>query len=325
MKTLVLFAAGLGSRFGGAKQWTSFGPSGQTLLDYTLYDARHAGFERALFVIREEDSAWIDEMIRLRWSSRLTIDTAFQRIDKLPGGLKSPSKRTKPWGTGHALWSALPFVSSPFFIANADDFYGREALRLAYNQLQTIHASTTGTVSDQHNSSLHSDRRVSGTIIGYPLHNTLSIHGSVSRGICETDQDGNLISLCEHKEITLQSISSNSNSTNTSSADHPTPLSLDSLVSMNLIGFTHELLDITKRAFEIFYSALDSPEVPPKDPLKEEFPITAILNQMIAEGHRIRVCPTQSEWMGVTYQADALLVTERLLQLHQQGHYPDEF
>lgn len=314
MKTLVLFAAGLGSRFGGAKQWTSFGPSGQTLLDYTLFDAYRAGFERALFVIREEDLAWIDELIRPRWGSQLIIDTAFQRIDQIPGGLQAPSERTKPWGTGHALWSALPFVDSPFFIANADDFYGREALKLAYEQLKTIHNSTTSTVLDE--------QCVSGAIIGYPLRNTLSSHGSVSRGICETDPQGSLISLTEQKEITIGSISSDLNSTNTSSADHPVQPSPDSLVSMNLIGFTHELQGIATRAFKTFYKTLSDPA---KDPIKEEFPITMILNQMIAEGHRIRVCPTQSEWMGVTYQEDAPLVKGRLLQLHHQGHYPDEF
>lgn len=310
--TLVLFAAGLGSRYGGAKQWASFGPSGQTLLDYTLFDALNAGFNRVLFVIRKSDSNWIEDKIRPQWSSRLAIDMAFQRVEDLPGGHvipdhassghPSPPERTKPWGTGHALWSALPHLDSPFFVANADDVYGREALQLAFDQL------------------VHLNSSISGVIIGYPLGHTLSPNGSVSRGICQTDANMNLVSLTEHKHVTERDLytGSNFNTNSDESISGRSSISRTSLVSMNLIGFTHDLEEITTRAFDTFYSTLS-------DPLKDEFPITAILNQMIAGGHTIRVCPTQSEWMGVTYPEDAPFVRVRLQQLHQQGRYPDDF
>lgn len=308
--TLVLFAAGLGTRYGGDKQWAALGPGGQRLLDYTLHDAVRAGFDRALLVVRPEAMEQVRDKMAGAWSSRLLVDAVPQSLDRLPEGFTLPEGRVKPWGTGHALWCALQGLEGAFFVANADDFYGREAIALARRLLERIQASGLGKETDSElgSNALEDSPLVSsldGAIVAYPLGATLSTHGGVSRGICRTDPDGRLTGLTERTGLRSGDVSLD-----------PT-LDVQTPVSMNLTGFHPKSAGpAADRAFREFLFTL-------QNPLTDEFPITAVLDELIRAGAFIQVTVTSSPWMGVTYAEDAPRVRRRLLELHQAGAYPD--
>lgn len=315
--TLVLFAAGLGTRFGGDKQWTALGPSGQRLLDYTLHDAILAGFRRALLVIRPGAEPMVRSHVAPTWSDRLHIDLAVQSLDALPTGFSPPPGRTKPWGTGHALWCALPHLAAPFCVANADDFYGRDALRQARALLDPIAAGT-----------------LDAAIVAYPLRATLSSHGGVSRGLCHTDSHGHLVSLSERTGIALcdgrlradpvdepaDETADEPASTQATPHELAPEFSPDAPVSMNLLAFAPAVRHAADHAIGDFFASLHEPG---HDPLRAEFPITAILNRLVADRAAVQVALTDSPWMGVTFARDAEHVRHRLLALHRDRTYPD--
>ena len=294
--TLVILAAGMGSRYGGLKQIDPVGPSGETMLDYTVHDARRAGFDRVLFVIRRDFETEFRAAIGARYTGTLIIDYAFQALDALPAGHHPPAQRVKPWGTGHALWCARPQLSGPFAVLNADDFYGANSLR----QLATFLRSGA---SAEHTSPA-TPIVPTYAMVGFPLGNTLSEHGAVSRGVCAVDTDGYLRHIAEHTGFEATTVGSG--------------LAYDpaTLVSMNCWGFAPAFLPQLDAAWQTF-SATHGQE------LKTEFYLPAAVDTLIqANAARVRVLPTADRWFGVTYRDDKPRVQTALAALVAQGVYP---
>lgn len=287
--TLVVLAAGLGSRFGGLKQMEVFGPSGETLLDYTVHDAIEVGFVKIVFVIRESFREEFIKNITIHFGNRVDLEFVNQDLDDLPNGFNNPEQRTKPWGTGHAIWSTRNVISTPFCIVNADDFYGRSALKQMHDKLLEM-----------------KDHQFDGCLIGYRLGSTLSDFGSVSRGICEIE-NGYLISIKEIKEIAKKGdviIGSESEE-----------LDENTVVSMNLIGFSSSIFSIIESEFERFLSQN-------LEDLKSEFYAPSILQSLIKNGENVPVEVTNSTWFGVTYADDKPVVQSKLNELIEAGVYP---
>ncbi len=289
--TLVVMAAGMGSRYGGIKQIDTFGPSGETIVDYTVYDALKVGFKKVVFITRKH----LVGDFKQKFSGLLDhaeVHFVFQELDTLPGNLEVPQDREKPWGTGHAVWTAKSAVKEPFVVVNADDFYGRASMQVIYDHLLKVD-----------NDLLH------GCLVAYQLKNTLSDHGSVSRGICEVS-DGNLKSITEKTEIYK-------------GQDHPYyveegkqyPLTGNEPVSMNLMGFTSPVFDDIEKAFVQFFERS-------KDNPKAEFFIPTVLDNVRKAGQNVPVLVTNDIWFGVTYKEDKLNAQIVLQKMTDDGVYP---
>ncbi len=302
--TLVVLAAGMGSRYGGLKQIDPVGPSGETVLDYAVFDAVRAGFARVVFVIRRDFEALFREKIGARYAGRIAVDYVFQAIEALPAGFVSPAGREKPWGTGHAVWCARDAVRENFAVINADDFYGADS----FAQLARFLTAARG--GDY-------------AMVGFRLANTLSEHGLVSRGVCATGADGALRSIVEHTGIAPAEVGAGRK------------FSGDEVVSMNCWGFTPALfagLDAQFRGFlETHAGRVPSPgsgargegTPPTANPLKAEFYLPAAVSTMIERGEAgVRVLPTESAWFGVTYREDKPRVEAAIADLVVRGLYP---
>lgn len=286
--TLVILAAGMGSRYGGLKQIDPMGPAGETVLDYTVQDAIRAGFTRVLFVIRREFATEFQEKVGGRFQNAITVEYAFQELDDLPDAYRVPAERSKPWGTGHALWCARHALSGPFAVLNADDFYGRRSLALLADFLQ---------------SKAPEDQPVYA-MVGFPLGKTLSEHGAVSRGICSTDQEGFLRSIEEKAGIEPNQIAPDSE------------LTPDTPVSMNCWAFPPDFLPQLDAAWHRFLA--DHAKEP-----KTEFYLPAAVNDLVQSGQaRVRVLSTPDTWFGVTYREDRPRVQRALAKLVEDGVYP---
>lgn len=296
MPSLVILAAGMGSRYGGSKQFATFGPYQRLILDYTIYDAIKAGFGKVVCVIRKEIEPAFRETVMSTWQHKVDLRVVFQELDTLPDGLPAVPGRTKPWGTAHAVWMAEPEVQEPFAMVNADDFYGRDAITKTFEQLQRL---------DPHKSSAF--------IVGYKLENTLSPYGSVSRGRCLSDAQQRLIEIRELKSIEMVGSSIVYKDDGVEKE-----LSPDDLVSMNLMGFSPVVFDLIRKRFAEFYHRLAAGS-------SEEFYIAHALTAMIEQGDPVMVIPTDSEWFGVTYSEDNAWVNSRLAALHESGVYPETF
>lgn len=311
--TLVVLAAGMGSRYGGLKQIDPVGPSGETVLDYAVFDARRAGFDRVLFVIRRDFEDLFRAQIGARYEGKITVDYVFQALDALPTGFTPPAGREKPWGTGHAVWCARDALKGNFAVINADDFYGADS----FNRLATfLPAPPPAGIN-------HGDNLTSGNhppapattptppafaIIGFRLANTLSEHGAVSRGICATDSAGLLASIVETHGITPAEVG----------AVPGHQFSSDTLVSMNCWGFTPALFAGLDQQFREFLSARAN------EP-KSEFYLPAAVSTMIARGETIvHVLPTESAWFGITFREDKPRVQAALAELVDAGRYPEK-
>ncbi len=285
--TLLVLAAGMGSRYGGLKQIDPVGPSGETVLDYAVFDAQRAGFGRVVFVIRHEFEAIFRATIGAKYAGRLAVDYVFQSLDALPEGFKRPPGREKPWGTGHAVWCARESVREPFAVINADDFYGADSFRKLGEFLRT---------QGEH------PRRAA--MVGFRLANTLSEHGAVSRGICVTSAGDRLSSITERTGILASDVGSGRAFTG------------DEIVSMNCWGFSPEIfasLDGQLRAF-LGTQAAD---------LKAEFYLPAAVSALIAGGDlSVNVLPTESTWFGITYREDKPRVVSAVAELVHRGDYP---
>ncbi len=296
--TLLVLAAGMGSRYGGLKQLESFGPSGETILEYSVYDAIRAGFSRVVFVIRREFAAEFREKVASRFSSRIQIDYAFQEIENLPAPFRRPPDRTKPWGTGHAVLAARQVVSEPFCVINADDFYGRESYKMLAQSL--------------------SDRSITSWppvyyLAAYRLSNTLSEHGTVSRAVCETDSDGFLKSLKEREKIRK----GEDGSPEALEADKWMKLAPETPVSLNLMAFTPDVFRFLEEQFREFLELHGESD-------KSEFYLPVAVSTMIKRGQcRMQVINTPEEWLGVTYSQEKEYVAKRLWEMTQQGIYPE--
>jgi len=297
--SLVVMAAGLGSRYGGIKQIDPVGPSGEILFDYAVYDALRCGFRDVVFVIREE----IDEVFRARIEPTIgrhcAVRYAYQRIDDLPDGCILPPGRGKPWGTGHAPLAAAPYLDRPFALINADDFYGPTAFDTLYRVL---------TRSGQGRSGFEMG------LVGYRLRNTLTDHGHVSRGICRLAADGMLAEIREHERI--QRFGDAIRAADAEGGWHD--LDPDSLVSMNLWGFPHEVLGEFRTRFDAFARS------PSTDLETAEFYLPDVVSALIRDGlGAVQVLPTTEAWFGVTYPEDRVRVEQRIRELVADGTYPE--
>lgn len=292
--TLVILAAGMASRYGSMKQVEGFGPSGETIMDYSIYDAIQTGFDKVVFIIRKAHANNFKKTFRKKLENRIAAEYVFQELDMFTQGFSIPPERTKPWGTAHAVLCAREVVKEPFAVINADDFYGRDSFEKASDFL-----------ANDCNEKLYS-------IMGYELLNTLSAHGTVNRGVCRVDPEGNLVSIAERLNVSLQG-----NKIVCDDGQEPRELSLDSPASMNFWCFHPSIFSFSKKKFEEFLAAnISNP--------KAEFFIPIVADSYIKEKKgEIKVLHTSAQWFGVTYKEDAPVVKESLQQLVRAGEYPD--
>lgn len=296
--TLLILAAGMGSRYGGVKQLDQFGPNGETIIDYSLFDAIRAGFGKVVFIIREELKADFEEVFGQKLAGKIEVDYAIQALTSFVPEELGPVSRTKPWGTGHAMLCAKNHTQTPFAVINADDFYGLEAFQLISSFL------TTDTDEQLH------------AMVGYEVKNTLSENGSVSRGVCEVAENGNLRSVIERTKIYETEAGEGQSKIVFEEANGLTPLQPETLVSMNFWGFKPSVFPLVKHQFESYAIAnIDSP--------KAEFYIPTVMTNLIESdtGH-CKVFRSRSSWFGVTYPDDKPTVQAALSKLHEEGAYP---
>ncbi len=296
---LVIMAAGIGSRFGGGiKQLAKVGPSGELVIDYSLYDAREAGFEKVIFIIRHDIEEDFKEMIGDRMAKVMEVEYAYQELKDLPGGRIPPRERTKPFGTGHAILACRGLLDEPFAVINSDDYYGKEAFRAMYRYLENVSRK---------------DEVLPIAMAGFVVGNTLSENGTVTRGVCRLDDQGDLCAVEETKEIVRQK----DGIIHGVYQGKTTEIPENSLVSMNFWGFVPEFIPVLEREFECF---LD--EIPEGD-LKAEYLLPNIVDQMIKEKKAtVAVLPTADPWFGITYQEDKAMVEQKLALLAETGIYP---
>jgi NDP-sugar pyrophosphorylase family protein len=283
--SLVVLAAGMGSRYGGLKQIDPVGPGGETVLDYAVFDACRAGFTRVVFVIRRDFEAVFREQIGARYAGRIAVDYVFQSLDVLPAGFAVPAGREKPWGTGHAVWCAREALPGNFAVINADDFYGADS----FAQLGQFLAAARGSQF---------------AMVGFRLSNTLSEHGGVSRGVTRTTADGTLVSVVEEHGIVAAEVGPGKK------------YSGEEFVSLNCWGFTPALFAGLDRQFPEFLRQRSG------EP-KAEFYLPVAVSEMIERGEaKVQVRPTDSTWFGVTYREDKPRVQAAIAALVQAGRYP---
>ncbi|WP_304612740.1 nucleotidyltransferase [Paramuribaculum intestinale] len=295
--TLFVLAAGMGSRYGGLKQLDGLGPHGETIMDYSIYDAIHAGFGKIVFVIRKDFEQDFREKILSKYEGHIPVEVVFQSITDLPEGYTCPEDRTKPWGTNHAVLMGKNAIKEPFAVINADDFYGRNAFEVIAKEL-----------------SRPRDRKGDYCMVGFRVGNTMTENGSVARGVCST-KDGNLESVVERTAISYDKegriVFTDDNGTE-QTLDPATP------VSMNLWGFTPDYFDYSEREFRRFLDRdINTP--------KSEFFIPLAIDTLIKSGEAsVKVLDTDSKWFGVTYAADRPGVVEKFAQHHADGTYPEK-
>ena len=294
---LVIMAAGMGSRYGGLKQMDPVGSHGQVILDYSIYDARRAGFETVVFVIKDEIEADFKARVGRRVERRMNVHYAFQRMDGLPEGYAVPEGRVKPWGTSQAALAAQPFIDGPFAIINADDYYGPEAFQVIYDYLS---AHPQGNEY---------------AMVAYRLENTVTDFGHVARGVCRVAEDGLLTGIVERTCIEKgppPRFTEDGGQT-------WTELPGDTMVSMNFWGFTPSLLDQARRRFPDFLDRALA-----ENPRKGEYLLPTLVGQLIQEGAAtVRALSSGDKWYGVTYQADKPAVSAAIAEMTAQGLYPD--
>lgn len=301
--SLVIMAAGIGSRFGqGIKQLTSFGPSGEIIMDYSIYDALQAGFDRIVFVIRKDLEKDFREVIGDRIAAHAPVSYVFQEKDDLPDGFTLPRDRKKPWGTGQAILACRDVVNEPFCVINADDYYGRQAFENIHTWLAGDHEGTDPSVLQM-------------CMAGFILRNTLSENGGVTRGLCSVDQDGYLTEITETKNIITHQggagVKLDDGSVRT--------VDPDTAVSMNMWGFGREFLDVLGSGFTQFLKE----HIGTEDENTAEYLLPTIVGDLLAE-HKalVSVLPTNDKWFGVTYQEDVDGVKKSIADLVEQGVYP---
>jgi dTDP-glucose pyrophosphorylase len=291
--TLLVLAAGMGSRYGGLKQIDPVGPNGETIIDYSIYDALRAGFGKLVFVIRKDIEEPFRQVVGARFEKRVPVEYVFQELDALPPGFVVPEGRTKPWGTTHAILMAADAVREPFAVINADDFYGAEAYRALAGHLQSGAADYA--------------------MVGFTLRNTLSDFGSVSRGVCTVTSDGLLKDVVEMTTI----VRDGAHARNTDASGRVTSLTGDEPVSMNMWGFTPRVFEQLRALFAEFL-ARNATE------LRAECYIPSAVNELVSSAQaRVRVLGSADSWFGVTYRDDQPRVTESIRRLIHDGRYPE--
>ncbi len=293
--TLVVLAAGMGSRYGGLKQIDPVGPSGEIVMDYSVFDARRSGFNNVVCVIRRSIEKEFRAAVSSRFERVLPVELVFQELDDLPSGLAAPAERQKPWGTAHALWACRKAARTPFAVINADDFYGRHSYALLAQCLRGLPPDAARYA-----------------MAGFTLRNTLSEHGGVARGICRLNDDGELKSVVEHPKIERSEDGLRSQADD--GAWHP--LTGDETVSMNLWGFNPTIFPHLENALKSF---LKSSAAQPK----AECYLPAVVDELIRrDAARVQVLKTPDHWLGVTYTADKPVVMEGIRAFVARGEYP---
>ncbi len=294
--TLVVLAAGMGSRYGGLKQIDPVGPNGEIILDYSIYDAIRGGFGKVVFIIRKDIEKDFKEVVSKRWEGRIELDFVYQQLDAIPAPYTVPEGRTKPWGTGHAVMCAADKVKEPFAVINADDFYGKSG----FAQLGKALSETTDPSQFY--------------MVGFPIKNTLSEFGSVSRGICELDENNNLKEVVERTKIEALG---GGKAVFTDDNGEKVELCGEEISSMNFWGFMPSLFDGMGRMFEEFLAEKGTE-------LKSEFYIPFVVAEMIHSGKAtVKVLPSADSWFGVTYREDKPRVQADIKALIDAGVYPE--
>jgi hypothetical protein len=291
--TLLVLAAGVGSRYGGLKQIDPVGPGGETIIDYSIYDAMRAGFGKLVFIIRKDIEHDFKQAIGARFEKRLPVEYVFQELSKLPPGFSLPASRKKPWGTAHAVLMGAEVVREPFGVINADDFYGRNSFEVLARHLQSGSPDYA--------------------MVGFTLKNTLSEFGSVARGLCRTSPDGLLVGVTE-----LTKIERDGKGAKNTDPANPMPLTGEETVSMNMWGFQPGVFEHFRREFTVFLQQHLNEE-------KAEFFIPTPINKLVSSGQeKLKVLPTPDSWFGVTYREDRPRVIESVRHLINQGSYPEK-
>lgn len=287
----------MGSRYGGLKQLDSLGPNGETIMDYSIYDAIHSGFGKVVFVIRKDFEQDFRDKILSKYEGHIPVEVVFQSTDALPEGFTCPADRSKPWGTNHAVLMGKDVIKEPFAVINADDFYGRDAFRVIAEELQRPR-----------------DKKGDYCMVGFRVGNTITENGSVARGVCETN-DGLLTSVVERTAI---SYDKDHNIVFTDENGVEQTLRPNTPVSMNLWGFTPDYFDYSEREFKKFLEKdINTP--------KAEFFIPLCIDTLINSGEAtVKVLDTESKWFGVTYAADRPGVVAKFAELHRDGTYPEK-
>ena len=292
--TLLVMAAGIGSRYGGLKQIDPVGPGGETLIDYSIYDALRAGFSRAVFILRKEIEQPFREIIGKRFEKCIAVDYVIQELDMLPQGFSVPPGRSKPWGTTQAILLTAEVINEPFVVINADDFYGAEGYRLLEQHLRRG--------GDEY------------AMAGYILRNTLSDYGTVARGVCRVCGDGFLESVVEMTKIERDG----AHAKNTDAAGQTTRLEGSEIVSMNFWGFTPRIFPQLEEHFKRFLELHGAEE-------KTECYIPIVVNDLVVAGQaRVKVLRTRDSWFGVTYREDRPRVVKSINRLIRRGDYPEK-
>ncbi|MDR1719964.1 MAG: nucleotidyltransferase [Dysgonamonadaceae bacterium] len=294
--TLFVLAAGMGSRYGGLKQLDGLGPNGETIMDYSIYDAIRGGFGKVVFVIRHSFEQDFREKIIKKYEHVIPVELVFQELEYLPAGFQLNPERVKPWGTNHALLMGKDVIKEPFAVINADDFYGRESFKILAEYLSGLDG-----------------QKNHYCMIGYQVGNTLSEKGSVARGICEKDQDNNLTSVVERTYIIRDTDGCIKYKDND---EQLVPIAENTPVSMNMWGFTPEYFDYSEAIFTDFLKENSNN-------IKAEFFIPLAVNQLVITGKAVvKVLETPSKWFGVTYTDDRQSVVDKINRLVEQGEYP---
>lgn len=296
-KTLLIMAAGMGSRYGGNKQIDGMGPHGEILLEYSIYDALQAGFTKIVFIIKRDFEKKIRDMVGDQLAKRVKVEYVFQEFNSLPAFYQMPAERVKPFGTVHAILCAKDVIHEPFAVINADDYYGHAPYQLVGDRIASL--------KPEHEACM----------VGYYLKNTVSDNGHVTRGVCSTTPEGKLTAVTETYKIqpfpdgTIRDTNADPNGV---------ILNPDSLVSMNLFGFSPSIFDVAQQRFDAFLKAIKPGDI------KAEYVLPVLIDQMMHdEGLSVDVLPTDAVWFGVTYKEDKPFVQEHLRKMHEAGEYPN--
>ncbi|HAN19839.1 MAG: nucleotidyltransferase [Bacteroidetes bacterium GWC2_33_15] len=295
--TLLVLAAGMGSRYGGLKQLDQVGPSGETIIDYSVYDAIEAGFNKIVFIIRKDIEKDMKEFLFAKYSKKVKIEYVFQELDKLPDGIVPPEGRIKPWGTGHAVLMAKNVIHEPFVVINADDFYGKSAFKVVADYMKSQQNNLTGKYC----------------MAGYLLKNTLSEHGVVSRGVCTVNPKMQMVDIIERTKIgwKYDVIVADDNGKDL-------VLSGNEYVSMNFWGFTPDVFPALEEEFTRFIKTNI-------DNLKSEYYIPSIVSHQVNTGKaNVQVLEAKDQWFGVTYIEDKPIVIDKIKDLTVNGKYPEK-
>ena len=298
---LVIMAAGMGSRYGGLKQIDPVDEQGHIIMDFSIFDAKRAGFEKVIFIIKKENEADFREVIGKRMANHMEVAYVFQDLNNLPEGFSVPEGRVKPWGTAHAVLSAIDEIDGPFAVINADDYYGRHAFQTIYNYLSTH----------------EDDDKYRYTMVGYELQNTVTDNGHVARGICQVSDDGKLEGIQERTRIEKRD---GKIAFTEDDGETWTFVPGETLVSMNMWGFTRSILDEIKAGFPVFLEKGIE-----ENPMKCEYFLPTVVDDLEKAGRaEVTVLSSKDKWFGVTYKEDKPVVVEAIRKMKEDGLYPEK-